>query len=88
MIQVIAGKKGSGKTKRIIDLANQDVYKRQGLIPTRAVSHTGDGFLMALEVGAGTFDVFATPPQAPIKRQRGSSGGRGASKPAYRPLIR
>ena len=34
---------------------------RAGLIPTSAVSHTGDGFLMALEVGAGTFDVFATP---------------------------
>ena len=34
---------------------------RAGLIPTSAVSHTGDGFLMALEVGAGTFDVFSTP---------------------------
>ena len=34
---------------------------RAGLIPTSAVSHTGDGFLMALEVGAGTFDSFATP---------------------------
>lgn len=34
---------------------------RAGLIPTSAVSHTGDGFLMALEAGAGTFDVFATP---------------------------
>ena len=34
---------------------------RAGLVPTSAVSHTGDGFLMALEVGAGTFDVFATP---------------------------
>lgn len=34
---------------------------RAGLIPASAVSHTGDGFLMALEVGAGTFDVFATP---------------------------
>ena len=34
---------------------------RAGLIPTSAVSHTGEGFLMALEVGAGTFDVFATP---------------------------
>ncbi|MBQ8093580.1 MAG: FAD-dependent oxidoreductase [Clostridia bacterium] len=34
---------------------------RAGLIPTSAASHTGDGFLMALEVGAGTFDVFATP---------------------------
>lgn len=32
-----------------------------GLIPTSAVSHTGDGFLMAMEVGAGTFDVFGTP---------------------------
>lgn len=34
---------------------------RAGLVPTSAVSHTGDGFLMALEVGAGTFDVFSTP---------------------------
>ena len=34
---------------------------RAGLVPTSAVSHTGDGFLMALEVGAGTFDVVATP---------------------------
>ena len=34
---------------------------RAGLVPTSAVSHTGDGFLMALAVGAGTFDVFATP---------------------------
>ena len=34
---------------------------RAGLIPTSAVSHTGEGFLMALEVGAGTFDTFATP---------------------------
>ena len=34
---------------------------RAGLIPTSAASHTGDGFLMALEAGAGTFDVFATP---------------------------
>lgn len=34
---------------------------RAGLVPTSAVSHTGDGFLMALEAGAGTFDVFATP---------------------------
>ena len=34
---------------------------RAGLIPTSAVSHTGEGFLMALEVGAGTFDVFSTP---------------------------
>ena len=34
---------------------------RAGLVPTSAVSHTGEGFLMALEVGAGTFDVFATP---------------------------
>ncbi|MBR3020210.1 MAG: FAD-dependent oxidoreductase [Clostridia bacterium] len=34
---------------------------RAGLVPTSAVSHTGDGFLMALEVGAGTFDSFATP---------------------------
>lgn len=34
---------------------------RAGLIPTSAVSHTGDGFLMALEAGAGTFDVFSTP---------------------------
>ncbi|MBQ8159156.1 MAG: FAD-dependent oxidoreductase [Clostridia bacterium] len=32
-----------------------------GLIPTSAVSHTGDGFLMALAAGAGTFDVFSTP---------------------------
>ena len=34
---------------------------RAGLVPTSAVSHTGDGFLMALEAGAGTFDVFSTP---------------------------
>lgn len=34
---------------------------RAGLIPTSAVSHTGEGFEMALAVGAGTFDVFATP---------------------------
>ncbi len=34
---------------------------RAGLVPTSAVGHTGDGLLMALEVGAGTFDVFATP---------------------------
>lgn len=34
---------------------------RAGLVPTSAASHTGDGFLMALEVGAGTFDVFSTP---------------------------
>ena len=34
---------------------------RAGLVPTSAVSHTGDGFLMALAVGAGTFDSFATP---------------------------
>ena len=34
---------------------------RAGLVPTSAVSHTGDGFLMALAVGAGTFDTFATP---------------------------
>ena len=34
---------------------------RAGLIPTSAAGHTGDGFLMALEAGAGTFDVFATP---------------------------
>ena len=34
---------------------------RAGLIPTSAVSHTGDGLLMALAAGAGTFDVFATP---------------------------
>ncbi len=34
---------------------------RAGLVPTSAVGHTGDGFLMALAVGAGTFDVFATP---------------------------
>ncbi len=34
---------------------------RAGLIPTSAVSHTGDGFLMALEAGAGTFAVFGTP---------------------------
>ena len=34
---------------------------RAGLVPTSAVSHTGDGFLMALAVGAGTFDVFSTP---------------------------
>ncbi len=34
---------------------------RAGLIPTSAVSHTGDGFLMALAAGAGTFDSFATP---------------------------
>lgn len=47
---------------------NQELVKkyspkldRAGLIPTSASSHTGDGFLMALEVGAGTFDVFATP---------------------------
>lgn len=31
-----------------------------GVIPTSAVSNTGDGLLMALEVGAGTFDTFAT----------------------------
>ncbi len=47
---------------------NQELVKkyspkldRVDLIPASAVSHTGDGFLMALEVGAGTFDVFATP---------------------------
>jgi flavocytochrome c len=34
---------------------------RAGLIPASSVSHTGDGLLMALEVGAGTFDVFSTP---------------------------
>ena len=34
---------------------------RAGLIPTSAVSHTGEGFLMALDAGAGTFDSFATP---------------------------
>ena len=34
---------------------------RAGLIPTSAVSHTGDGFLMALEVGGRHLDVFATP---------------------------
>ena len=34
---------------------------RAGLVPTSAVGHTGDGFLMALAVGAGTFDVFSTP---------------------------
>ncbi|MBQ8201968.1 MAG: FAD-dependent oxidoreductase [Clostridia bacterium] len=34
---------------------------RAGLVPTSSVSHTGEGFLMALEAGAGTFDVFATP---------------------------
>jgi len=34
---------------------------RAGLVPTSSVSHTGEGFEMALAVGAGTFDVFATP---------------------------
>lgn len=31
-----------------------------GTVPTSAVSNTGDGFLLALEAGAGTFDTFAT----------------------------
>ena len=30
------------------------------MIPTSAVSNTGDGLLMALEVGAGTFEEFGT----------------------------
>ena len=43
-------------------LRNQSGFThRAGLIPTSAVSLTGDGFLMALAAGAGTFDSFATP---------------------------
>ena len=30
----------------------------------------------------------AMPPNAPMRSQRGSSGGRGASNPAYTPLMR
>lgn len=32
MIQVIAGKKGSGKTKRLIDLTNETAQKSEGIV--------------------------------------------------------
>jgi len=57
---VILATGGISQNEELVEKYSPKLH-RAGLIPTSAVSHTGDGFLMALEVGAGTFDVFATP---------------------------
>lgn len=57
---VILATGGISQNEELVEKYSPKLH-RAGLIPASAVSHTGDGFLMALEVGAGTFDVFATP---------------------------
>lgn len=57
---VVLATGGISQNEELVEKYSPKLH-RAGLIPTSAVSHTGDGFLMALEVGAGTFDVFATP---------------------------
>lgn len=57
---VVLATGGISQNEELVEKYSPKLH-RAGLIPASAVSHTGDGFLMALEVGAGTFDVFATP---------------------------
>lgn len=57
---VILATGGISQNEELVEKYSAKLH-RAGLIPASAVSHTGDGFLMAMEVGAGTFDVFATP---------------------------
>ncbi len=57
---VILATGGISQNEELVEKYSSKLH-RAGLIPASAVSHTGDGFLMALEVGAGTFDVFSTP---------------------------
>ena len=57
---VILATGGISQNEELVEQYSPKLH-RAGLVPTSAVSHTGDGFLMALAVGAGTFDVFSTP---------------------------
>ncbi len=57
---VVLATGGISQNEELVEKYSPKLH-RAGLISASAVSHTGDGFLMALEVGAGTFDVFATP---------------------------
>lgn len=57
---VVLATGGISQNEELVEQYSPKLH-RAGLIPASAVSHTGDGFLMAREVGAGTFDVFATP---------------------------
>lgn len=57
---VVLATGGISQNEELVEKYSPKLH-RAGMIPASAVSHTGDGFLMALEVGAGTFDVFATP---------------------------
>ena len=56
--------------------------------PPASATATGGAKLRTAMERKSCTEQTATPPHAPIKSQRGSSGGRGASKPAYSPLIR
>ena len=57
---VVLATGGISQNEELVEKYSSKLH-RAGLVPTSAVSHTGDGFLMALAVGAGTFDVFSTP---------------------------
>ena len=57
---VVLATGGISQNEELVEKYSPKLH-RAGLVPTSAVSHTGDGLLMALEVGAGTFDVFSTP---------------------------
>ncbi len=57
---VVLATGGISQNEELVEKYSPKLH-RAGLIPASAVSHTGDGFLMALSVGAGTFDVFSTP---------------------------
>lgn len=57
---VVLATGGISQNEELVEKYSPKLH-RAGLIPASAVSHTGDGFLMALAVGAGTFDVFSTP---------------------------
>ena len=57
---VVLATGGISQNEELVEKYSAKLH-RAGLVPTSAVSHTGDGFLMALAAGAGTFDVFATP---------------------------
>lgn len=56
---VVLATGGISQNEELVAKYSPKVAKAQ-VIPTSAVSNTGDGLLMALEVGAGTFDTFAT----------------------------